>query len=582
MSTRLLPLVAAVCALTNAALAQTYTTYGTGSDFIAWPTDPTAPLRKIVGADVTPDELDDAFALYGDSLYLIHAPAQFPRFELVSNGVTDFTVVQRQFDDGSALGTNVVIYSTELGLSYASWNGSAIDTFLIPGSTDWAYTTRLASQPIDDYIALAGVVNNAPQRLMRSRWLSSGSLGSFMTSNEHATITGLALGEYDDHVDGIECAVIAGGSLRIRTEAGVLNVLPASLAPEAHKVYRNPGGGANGRDSFLYVAASQQSGSLESIQEVFLEGASAPVQTFGLTVRDIATNRPWSHPLFAQYPCVSVQLNGTFHVYRFADVGAAANVTTLIAVPSIEEGEQDYWCVPVSSSNTTSTPVTDGLITYADFDGDDLDDLLVASNSLSHFYVYPARDNIERSNGMQITGSFSKSSSSRRGGGSALLSTYTLNSSVNTGQLQGLSGPPTRIKVWVWVRNGVGATNYVDIPPVTATAAYNPSGPTPISVSVSTNYTAPDLIFYLQYRGQIVDSTTGTVLESSQPANCVAGTVSNDPNLCPLFSAEPDRYTLTNQQQNGCTLGSGPVILGGFNRRSTIGPFPAGYGSPVP
>lgn len=583
MSTRFASLAAGFCALTGVAFAQSYTDYGTGSDFIAWPTNPSAALTKFVGVDFTPDDLDDAFALYGSTLYLIHAPAQFPRYEPVANGVSDFAIAQITDESGMSNGASVAVYSTEMGLSYAAWNGSMVVNVAIGGSDDWANCTKLDTYTIDERTVALACVGSGPTRVLRALWESASDLGATASLSESGAVAGLALADYNTDVVGVECAIIADGSLRIRSEAGALQPLPGVLPTAPWMVRRNPRGGAHSADSFVYVAQSQQPWSQHAFQEIFPNGASTPAETGSLLVRNVLPHRPWSEMPLALFGCIGVQVEGSGDVYRFGDVGATPNTVTLMPVPFLGSVEQDYWHVPVrSDQNAVPTFVPDGIATYADFDGDDLDDLLVSSDSNSHFYAYPARDNIERMNGMQITGFSTKSSSSRRGGGSALLTTYTFNANVSTAALQGLSGPPTRIKVWAWVRNGIGPASYVDIPPVTATAAYNLSGQTPVSVSVSTNYAPPNVIFYLQYRGQIVDPVSGAVLESSQPANCVAGTVANDPNLCQLFSAEPDRYTAANQLQNGCTSGDGPVILGGFNRRSTIGPFPAGYGSPVP
>jgi hypothetical protein len=105
-------------------------------------------------------------------------------------------------------------------------------------------------------------------------------------------------------------------------------------------------------------------------------------------------------------------------------------------------------------------------------------------------------------------------------------------------------------------------------------------------VDITTPYPLTSTLVYLEFRA--VEAVFGggapVILQRGSPVNAVTMQDPMGPLLCQLFDAEPDRYSSDNRSQNGCggtAGGDGPVILGGFNRRSSIGPFPSGSGSPT-
>jgi hypothetical protein len=544
--------------------------YFSGSDYIAWPGDTPGALTKFVGANVTPDDFADAFALHGNSLYLVHAPAMFPRWQLLATGVTDFVVVHR----GAATDPDTVVFSDSTGLRWARWYQEAAHGGQIASTTAWRNAARLCA--VDDHgtTVIAGVVTD--NQIRRARWAANGAWSSGGVYDESDVVTSLALADYSDTLEttGVELASIVNGALRIRAEDG--STLPQSgvLYTAGHKVFRIADGG-DGVDSFLYVAASIYPGfSEESFQEIFPVGASIPMETLGWTIRDAVTNRPWQNG----HRSVTLQTDNYGDVFRLDDVGFTPYTTTLV-VPQPGPTEETYWNVTVTAEQAAYEPVEDGRMAIADFDADGLDDVLVASPEQRHSYFFPARDIADRLNQLTFVDRLPSTN------GTYVEPHIELSASVLiAANPQGMTGGTANgIACIAWVRDGLEST--IDPTPVVTVVPATPGVATVVEIGVN----VPELetaLVYLQYRAvraTFAPPAAPVVHERSAPLNCVTMADPVDPLLCTLFDQEPDRWSEDNRDLNDCGEPdgyNGAPILSGFNRRSSIGPFAGGAGSP--
>ncbi|MCC6409759.1 MAG: hypothetical protein IT453_21580 [Planctomycetes bacterium] len=580
MLTKYLSAGFALGALTGSALAQFSPVYTSGPDYMGWPTVAPNGLVKFVAADVTPDDLDDAFALYGNELYLVHSPAAYPRWEPVATGVSDFAVVKHP------TGRYGAVFSTATGLALTRW-AHGISVVAIPGTADLAYATKLAA--VDETSGsnvVAGL--NGPTRIVRGRLSASGVWSGQSSSSEALAITGLALADIG-LTPGAELATISGGVLRIRSEAGTLQAIPGIPADVGAKVFRLAGGGtASTEDSFGYVTATAQPGSLQAIYEVFGNGVNFPTYTGPYLIESMQRTKPWSNGKAA----VVVQTSNSGDIFRFEDAGATPGQITLI-VPTTTDPDQVYWWIPVTAAQLpTGGPVLGGRMACADFDADGLDDVLVASNEQRFNYLFPAVDDQFRMNGIHHIESYTTppvgagKDGSRRGGSPTDSTTIQLGIQAQVNQFpRGFAAPNgvNTVQVTMWVREG-GAGTFVSLPGSVQRQPLNLTGPNQFLFAATTNALPSDTLVYFQIRGLNVQGTT--VVQSSTPVSAVTvldGSVQQNATLCNVFDVEPDTYSEENRNLNGCGSGGsgdGPVILGGFNRRSNVGPFVNGSGSP--
>ncbi|MCE9593988.1 MAG: hypothetical protein K8S98_07340, partial [Planctomycetes bacterium] len=280
--------------------------YPSVSDYLAWPSDTPNGLTKFVGGNVTPDDFDDAFALHGTSLYLVHAPAMFARWELLASGVTDFVVVPRGVN-----GIDGALFSDSSGLRLAKWQSGAASVAPIAGTSAWANAGQLCA--VDDGFGGTSVAAVAAgNRVRRGKWAANGAWSNGVTTTETSAITSLALANYSPTA-GTEQACVAGNTLRIRTETGTLLANTGVVNTVAHKVFRIADGG-HALDSFLYVAASTLGAPYQEVlQEVFYDGASLTIETGIWLVRNAVTNHPWAKG----ERCVTIQAANYGEIFRF-------------------------------------------------------------------------------------------------------------------------------------------------------------------------------------------------------------------------------------------------------------------------
>ncbi|MBI5435277.1 MAG: hypothetical protein HZA52_20755 [Planctomycetes bacterium] len=580
MFTKYLTAGVALGVLAGSAFAQASPVYTSGPDYMGWPTDTPNGLVKFVAADVTPDDLDDAFALYGTNLYLVHSPAAYPRWELVTSGVSDFAVVKRH---GGRYGA---VISTAAGLSLATWSTS-LKLMAIPGTDSMS---NLALLNAFDESSGANIVagRGSATRVVFGRLTGDGLWSQFNGVTETQPITGLALADLG-LTAGAELATISGGVLRVRSQTGTLQVIPGMPTEVGAKVFRLAGGGdVSTEDSFGYVTASSQAGSLQVVYEVFGTGVNYPTYTGPYLIESMQRTKPWTGGKAA----IIIQTSNTGEIFRFQDNGGLPGQVTLIT-PTTTAEFQTYWYIPVTAAQIPNGgPILGGKMACADFDADGLDDVLVASNEQRFNYLFPAVDDPFRLNGIHHVDTYSippidgGKDGSRRGGAATDSTTVVIGIQAQVNQFpRGFTAPNgvNTVQVTMWVREG-GAGTFVSLPGSVQRQPLNLTGPNQFLFDATTNVLPDDTLVYFQVRGLNVQGTT--VVQSSTPVSAVTvlgGAVQQNATLCDVFTVEPDMYSEENRGLNGCGsggFGDGPVILGGFNRRSNVGPFVQGTGSP--
>lgn len=572
----------ALAALTSASLAQS-PVYTSGPDYMGWPTDTPGSLVKLVAADVTQDDLDDAFALHGTELFLVHAPAAFPRWTPVATGVSDFAVAR--LDDIEAGGETGALYAANDGLWFAYWQDGGVTKLPLDGADELASATMLCAFHEDDgSIVVAGKV--APTRVARGRLTASGSWQPLGAISEPELVSALTLADFTSDA-APEIATLSGGVLRVRSESGSLQPISGLPTEIGAKLFRLAGGGAGGRDSLAYVTASSQPGSLQALYEVFPDGVSLPVQTGEFSIAAVERTSPWSSGKSA----VIVQTANTGDVFRFEDSGAQPGTQTLV-LPTTTVPDQAYWWIPVNAVQGSGAPILDGRLTCGDFDADGLDDVLVASGGERFSYLFPAVDDPFRINGIFLIDRpavppAGDPDGRGRGPGPTDVTTMAVGIEFTIQEYpRGFTAPigVNTVQCIAWVREGGAGTFVAPTPVFVGRQPANLTGANTFWFDVSTNVATGSTLVYVEVRGLHVQGST--VVQASTPVNTVTvldGSTYQNGVLCNVFDVEPDMYSAENRSLNGCGgggSGDGPVILGGFNRRSSIGPFSSGSSSP--
>lgn len=567
----------ALCASAALAAAQS-PTFTSGPDFYGWPDAAPSGLTKFVGANTTLDDSDDAFALYGTSLYFVHGAGTYPSWEPVATGVNDFVVTRRGSSD-------VVVYSTGSGLKYATWVGDSMQVGFISDSPVLSSTPRLAACRLaNGDTVLAGIASGST--VVCGLWSAAGAWTTTSTMNFAAVPSDLAVADFANSGDaGAEIAMIVDGTLVLRKTSGSPVMVAGLPTQTGHRIFALPGGANGGAlDSFVYVTASPVSGSVEAFWEIFPDGVSLPFNTGGWTIRNIVGSKPWSNGRRG----VMVQTANTGEIFRLEKWYDAPGVNTILG-PTTTHPEQAFWWIPVTAVEATGAPVLDGLMACGDFDSDGLDDILVASSTNRFSYLYPAVDDDNRENGVtQIDAIGMMPVEGGDSGTTILIGVGLTLSSIPDGFSPSL--PPNALLGIDWVREG-GIGTYLNTTPSPRVIQQCTVGqPTTMWLTATTNILPEDSLVYISVRPARVDFNTvpPTILQQGTAVNMttvLGGAASGNPLLCGVFTGEPDRYTAENRIDLNCPGNSGVgvddgVILGGFSRRSTVGPFPPGYGSP--
>ncbi|MCK6447191.1 MAG: hypothetical protein L6Q99_12445 [Planctomycetes bacterium] len=565
----------ALGALSSLAAAQS-PTFTSGPDFYGWPDATPSGLTKFVAANTTLDDSDDAFALHGTALYFVHGAGTYPRWQPVADGVTDFIVTRRGNSD-------VAVFATSAGLKAASWTSDAMQIGGISGSPILGDTPLLAaSRTANGGTTIAGVT--AAGTVVCGRWDDSGAWTTTTTIEPGAVPTGLAAAEFSNNA-GAEIAMIVSGALQICAENGAPVTVTGLPAEVGHKVFALPGGAEGGvMDSFVYVTASPVSGSVEAFWEVFPNGVSLPFPTGNWTIRNIVGSKPWSNGRRG----VMVHTANTGEVFRLEKWFDVPGVNTILG-PTTTHAQEAFWWIPVTAVEAAGAPVLDGLMACGDFDSDGLDDILVASTGNRFSYLFPAQDDENRENGItQIDWAGSMPIGGEDSGTTVLFGISLTLSSIPEGF--SASQPPNALLGINWVREG-GVGTYLNTTPSPRVIHGCAVGqPTTLWLQATTNIAPEESLVYVSVRPARVDFGTNppTILQQGTAVNMMTvlgGTTTANPLLCGVFSGEPDRYTAENRVELTCPGSAGVgeddgVIIGGFSRRSTIGPFPPGYGSP--
>ncbi len=548
--------------------------FNSGPDYIAWPTDTPIGCTKVEGGNITPDQIGDAVALKGGDMYLIHAPAHFPRWQLVASSVFDFEVVH----SASAVNPDRVFYTDPTGLHYMTWgNNNAPVITDIAGTSSWAGGTRLCGCALNDGTTTVACVGSPGKVILRVSLSSSGVWSTLTTISETAAITSLAVADFATNA-GVEVADVAASALHIRTADTATLSVGTIANPVAHKVFRIDGGGANGLDGLGYVAASNSSAQ-EALCEIFPGGASAVVETQPWTVGEVRVSHPWGPGAV----CVTLLSGNSPELFRLQAFGSTPG-SPVFVLPTTDKSHMQYFHIQLSAPDSSSgtQPITDGHIACGDFDGDGFDDVLLLSNVQKHSYVYPAVDDVNRLSALpytQVAAFVSPTGGTVNGG-----TPYSI-----TINFTGITSPWNGMKYTLWTRSAGTGTNpfgaTIDTPALVDSATQlspDASGNCSMTINFTSTYSPGSVIFYIELRTAVYSSGVITS-QLGTPLDVVAMQYPGyDARLCTLFTSEPDRYTDANQRQNACTSGVNSfVILNGFNRRSAIGPIQSGSGSPT-